>query len=103
MPVQELPPAQVVGVGLDVVGRGLGDGLLLLRQELHLQLLDDRVRDFVLDGEDVGEVAIVAVGPDMAAVEPLMSCAVTRTRAPALRTLPSSTNVTPARGSRPAP
>jgi len=66
--VQELAPAQVIGVGLDVVGRRLGDGLALLRQQLDLQLLHDRVRDLVLDCEDVGEVAIEAVGPDVPAV-----------------------------------
>ena len=38
------------------------------RQQLHLQLLDDRVRDLVLDREDVGQVAVEAVGPDVPAV-----------------------------------
>ena len=68
--VEELAAPQIVGVGLDIVGRRLLDRLLLLRQKLDLELLDDRLGDLVLDGEDVGEVAVVAVGPEMAAGRP---------------------------------
>jgi len=68
VPVQELPAPEIVGVRLDVVRRCLRDRLLFLRQQLDLQLLDDRMRDFVLDREDVREVAVVAVGPDVSAV-----------------------------------
>ena len=67
VPVKELAAAQVIGVRLDVVGRRLRDRLALLRQQLDLELLDDRVGDLVLDGEDVGQVAVVAVGPDVPA------------------------------------
>ena len=34
----------------------------------HLERVDDPVRDFVLDREDVGQVAVVALGPEMPAV-----------------------------------
>ena len=39
--------------------------LLLLGQQLDLQLIDNGVRDLVLDGEDIGEIAVVAIGPQM--------------------------------------
>lgn len=38
------------------------------RQQLYFQLLDDGVRNFILDGEDVGQVAIEALRPDVGAV-----------------------------------
>ena len=38
---------------------------LSLRQQLDLELLHDRLRDLVLDGEDVGQIAVVAIGPEM--------------------------------------
>ena len=40
--VEELPAPEIVGVGLDILGRRLLDRLLLLRQQLDLELLDDR-------------------------------------------------------------
>jgi hypothetical protein len=49
------------------------------------------LRELVLDGENVGEVAIEPAGPDMPPLLESINCAVTRTRLPALRTLPSST------------
>ena len=53
-------------VCLHILRRGLLDLLLLLGQELDLQLLDDRLGDFVLNRENVGQVAVVAGGPEMA-------------------------------------
>src|SRR5438094_3485858 len=67
IPVKKIATAQVVSVGLHVQSRRFADQFLFLRQQLHFQLLDDSVRDFVLDGEDVGEIAIVSLGPNMAA------------------------------------
>ncbi len=66
--MQKLTAPQVVGIGFDVVGRGVRDRLLLLRQQLDLQLLDDCMRDLVLNRENVSQVSVVAVGPDMATV-----------------------------------
>src|ERR1700730_860617 len=68
MPVEKIAPAQVVGVRFDVVGRYPSDGLLLLRQEFDLELLDDRMRDLVLDREDVREIAIKTLPPNVCAV-----------------------------------
>ena len=56
-----------MGVGLDVVSRGLRNCLLFLRKQANFQLIDDGLGDLVLDGEDVGQVAVVAVGPDVPA------------------------------------
>ncbi len=50
--------------------------------------------DLVLQREDVVQVAVVALGPDVIVARPSISCAVIRTRPPALRTLPSSTWLT---------
>ena len=66
--MEELAAPQIMRVGLDVFGRRLLDGFLLLRQELHLELFDDGLGDLVLNRENVGKVAVVAVGPQMAAV-----------------------------------
>ena len=66
--VIEVPALEIVVVGLDVLRRRRLDRLLLLRQQPDLQLLDDRLGDLVLDREDVGQVAVVAVGPEMRAV-----------------------------------
>ena len=46
------------------------DRFLLLRQELHLELLDDGLGDLVLDRENVGQVAVEALGPEMAVTGP---------------------------------
>ena len=43
------------------------DRLLFLGQELELQGRHDCLGNLILDGEDIGEVAVVAVGPDMVA------------------------------------
>lgn len=52
--MEKITTAQIVIVGLDVVGRSLTDGFLFPRQELNLQLLNDGVSDLVLNREDVG-------------------------------------------------
>ncbi|MGC2201399.1 MAG: hypothetical protein WA633_14810 [Stellaceae bacterium] len=51
----------------------------------------DARRDLVLHREDVAEVAVIALGPDVGTRYCVDNCAVIRTRPPALRTLPSST------------
>lgn len=68
MSVEELTASQVVRIGFDIVRRSLCNGFLLLRQQLHFQLLDDRMRDVVLDSEDVSQLMIVPIGPDMPAM-----------------------------------
>src|SRR5262249_10975881 len=66
--MQELSPPKIISVGFDVAGGRLADRFLFLRKQLDLELLDDGVGDFVLDGKDIGQVPIIAIGPDMAAV-----------------------------------
>src|SRR5436305_15233225 len=46
-------------VSLDTLRAALFDGLLLLRQELEFQRLDDRFGDFVLQGKNVVELVVV--------------------------------------------
>ena len=58
---------QVEVVGFDIGGPALLDRLLLFRQQLQLERGDDRFRNLVLDRENVLEVAVVALGPDMVA------------------------------------
>ena len=65
--MEKLPTLEIVSVGLDIGSRSQSNGLLLLRQELDLQLLDDGLGDFVLDRENVGQIAVEAVGPQMPA------------------------------------
>src|SRR5882762_6743024 len=66
--VDEFPASQIVGVSLDIIRGRLGDGLLFLRQQLDLQLLDNGMGDFVLDGKDVGEIAIETFRPNVTAI-----------------------------------
>ena len=48
---------QVAGVALHERLAGIG--------QAHFESADDGLRDFVLDGEDVVELAVVAFGPDL--------------------------------------
>jgi hypothetical protein len=52
-------------VGLDVRRPALHVGALLVRQRLEPQRLDDGLRDLVLQREDVVQVPIVALRPDV--------------------------------------
>ena len=63
--MEKVAASQVISVGFNIIGRRLLDRFLLLRQQLDLQLLDNRVRDFVLDREDVGQIAIESLRPKM--------------------------------------
>src|SRR5271156_5327947 len=62
--VEELAAAQVVVIRLGIVGLLAGYGLFFLRRELDAQSLADAASDFVLDFEDVFQLAIVAFRPD---------------------------------------
>src|SRR5207248_9900904 len=66
--MKEVSSAQVVGVGFDTARRRLSDNLLFLRQEFDFQLLDNRVRDLVLNDEDIGQVPIIPIGPKVAVI-----------------------------------
>ena len=64
-PVLPRHQVEVVGIGTDRAA--LLDRLFLLRQQPQLQRIGDRLRNLVLDRENIGEVAVVALGPDMVA------------------------------------
>ena len=59
-PIQKIPALQIIRVSFDVIRRRLADRLLFLRQQFHLELLHDRTGNFVLDGENIGQIAIKA-------------------------------------------
>src|SRR5438093_1704695 len=65
MAVQELPPPEIEGISLNVLGRSLLNNPFLFGQQLDLQLLDNGPGYLILDGKDVREVTIVAVSPDV--------------------------------------
>ena len=91
---QKLAGADIAVMRLDIGDARFRDARLLGRAERHLQPVDDLLRQVVLDGEYVGQVAIIALRPEMGAVVASMSCAVTRTRLAAWRMLPSRTKRT---------
>ncbi len=66
--VEELPAAEVELVRLDIVGAGLLDGPLFLLGEHHPKRLHDVLRDLVLHREDVLQVPVVTLGPEMISV-----------------------------------
>ena len=53
-----LPSAKIEIVGLDVAGAL--DGQTLARRQLELELLGDRLRDLILNCEDIFDDAVVA-------------------------------------------
>src|SRR6188472_3532680 len=58
---------QIYIIRLDVVGEAAGNDIPVTGRELEFQRRDDRVRELVLEIEDVAEVAIVALSPEMKA------------------------------------
>ena len=98
-PGQAVLSQEVELVGLDVVGGLLADPGPLLRRELRLERGRDLQRDVGLDGEDVGQLAVVGLGPEVPVrlgVDELgRRCA---PGCPARRTLPSSRVATSSAG-----
>ena len=66
-PKQKLPPAQEGVVRLDVADTAGAEKSCFGRAKLHLQRVDDLERDLVLQRENVGEIAVVALAPEMPA------------------------------------
>src|SRR5262245_26466693 len=66
-----VPGQEIKLVSVEIVGRTSLDRLLFLRQKPDLEGRDDRLRDFVLEREDVGELAVVALRPDVIAPYPI--------------------------------
>ena len=64
----ELPRHQEELVRLGVVGRALLECALLCRQQRESESRDDRLRDLVLQREDVVQVPVVSIRPDVRVV-----------------------------------
>src|SRR5262245_46812164 len=62
----QLSPAKIVIVGLEIVGASARDAPPLALAELYRQGRDDLSRHLILHGEDVGQVAVVPFGPEVA-------------------------------------
>jgi hypothetical protein len=58
-------PHQIALIGLGIVGGAILDGLFFGGQQLDLQRRDDGLRDLVLEREDVVQIAIIPLRPDM--------------------------------------
>ncbi len=67
----QLTATQIPIVRLDVVGASARHPPALLGRQRDLERGDDLTRDLVLDLEDVGQLAVVALGPDVAAGRPV--------------------------------
>src|SRR5688572_4567519 len=63
--MDELSPAQVILVGLDVHRAVALDGFLLALAEYHAKRVEDSLRDLVLDGENVFHVAVEFSRPQL--------------------------------------
>ena len=78
-------------VGTKIVGPLTLDALNLGVPEARLDGTDRAKRDFILQGENIIERTVIALGQTCTPVPASTSCVVMRTRLPALRTEPSST------------
>ena len=88
----QMPQASLIGAPGVEVPRRLAYGALLFGIGDARGYGDrHRLGDFVLNREDVSDVSVVALGPDVLPVSASTNCAVTRMRLPDLRSLPSST------------
>ena len=66
--MQELPSAQIKTMRLDA-GRGpASDPFAFLPQQAHFQRVHDGQRDLVLDTEDVVDLVVVGIRPQMKSV-----------------------------------
>src|SRR5205085_12126533 len=66
--VEELAAAQVVIVSLHVAGLRLLDGLFFLLAQHHSQLARNVLSNLILDGENIFQLAVVALRPNRKAV-----------------------------------
>ena len=67
VPDHQLAASEEEVVGLHVLGAASGEPRFFGRAQLNLERSDDFLREFVLHGEDIREVAIEVVGPDVCA------------------------------------
>src|SRR6266513_4196434 len=66
--MQKIPATQVVGVSFNIIGRRLRDRFFLLGEKFDFELLYDRMSDFILNCEDVSQIAIKSLSPNVVAV-----------------------------------
>ena len=66
--MQKIPAAQVVGISFNIIGRRLRDRFFLLGKKFDFELLYDRMSDFILNCEDVSQIAIKSLSPNVVAV-----------------------------------
>ena len=81
-----MPALQIQRIGARIGGPRLRRGAA---EQLDLEFAGHRCGDLVLHREDVAQVAIEGLRPDVRAVAARISCAVMRIREPDRRTLPS--------------
>jgi hypothetical protein len=63
----DLAAAQKTVISIDVGRLAFGKARLFRRAERHLERVDDPMSDIVLNLENIGQIAIVAVAPEMSA------------------------------------
>ena len=66
--MEELAAAQIVLIGLYIVGRRFLDGAFFLLPEYDAQRSHDVLGDLILNGEDIFELAIITLRPEVVAV-----------------------------------
>src|ERR1022692_5110861 len=67
LPNQELAAAKKIVVSIDIVRPAVGEPRIFGWAECHFERVDDPARDVVLDFEDVRQVPVVALGPEVPA------------------------------------
>jgi hypothetical protein len=63
--VDEFFCSQVEIIGSQVFGRPLHDSRFVFRRELGLKLVGNFLGNLALDGEDIGQIAVIFFHPDM--------------------------------------
>src|SRR5271157_4710690 len=63
----QLAPSKEEVVGIDVRGATTGDPCFFRRAQLNLERRNDLLREFVLHGKYIREIAIESLGPDVRA------------------------------------
>ncbi len=61
----ELVRLEIKKIGLRIISRLDDDARLFFGRQFRLQLIGDGSGDVALNGEDIGEIAIVSLRPDM--------------------------------------
>src|SRR3984893_3126906 len=64
---QELAAAKITVVSIDVGRPAVGEPRLFGWAQSDFKSVDDSARDVVLDRKDIGQIAVVAVGPEVGA------------------------------------